>query len=231
MYSRKDKAVRALSEDNIFIQDTDYQFFPRNGENPKGGRPSGEYWLSIPCLEFFIARKRREVFEVYRQVFHKTIDQYAIGQAENRPAGQDTTLSYETAKVRLVKHIADMKISDADKTRLMEQLFKPETPIPIANTGRNAAGTEKENMLSATKLLNIYGSTIDVKIFNAVMTSIGYMKHEIRGRKTLNILIGEGLKYGENKVNRYYPSVTTPVYFEDFFGALLTIVIDNLPDN
>ena len=27
--------------------------------------------LSVPCLEFFIARKVRPVFEVYRQVFHK----------------------------------------------------------------------------------------------------------------------------------------------------------------
>ena len=27
--------------------------------------------LSVPCLEFFIARKVRQVFEVYRQVFHK----------------------------------------------------------------------------------------------------------------------------------------------------------------
>lgn len=48
-------------------------------ENPKGskdgrnlgGRPQNTYMLSVPCLEFFIARKVRPVFEVYRQVFHK----------------------------------------------------------------------------------------------------------------------------------------------------------------
>lgn len=32
------------------------------------------YMLSLPCFEFFIARKVRSVFEVYRQVFHKVAD-------------------------------------------------------------------------------------------------------------------------------------------------------------
>lgn len=35
------------------------------------GRPQNTYMLSVPCLEFFIARRVRPVFEVYRQVFHK----------------------------------------------------------------------------------------------------------------------------------------------------------------
>ena len=41
-------------------------------ENEKdlGGRPVGNYFLSLSCLEFFIARKVRAVFEVYRKVFH-----------------------------------------------------------------------------------------------------------------------------------------------------------------
>lgn len=32
------------------------------------------YMLSVPCLEFFIARKVRPVFEVYRKVFHKVVE-------------------------------------------------------------------------------------------------------------------------------------------------------------
>lgn len=68
-YSRKDKAVVALKEN--FIQNIDYQVFHQNGENPKGGRPTIEYHLSVSCLEYFIARKVRPVFDVYREVFHK----------------------------------------------------------------------------------------------------------------------------------------------------------------
>ena len=54
--------------------------FPQNGEKSDDtqadgksvmGRPQNTYMLSVSCLEFFIARKVRPVFEVYRQVFHK----------------------------------------------------------------------------------------------------------------------------------------------------------------
>lgn len=68
-YSRKDKAVTALKGN--FIESIDYQVFHQKGENPKGGRPTIEYHLSVSCLEYFIARKVRPVFDVYREVFHK----------------------------------------------------------------------------------------------------------------------------------------------------------------
>lgn len=68
-YSAKEKAVRALKEN--FIESVDYQVLAQNGENPKGGRPTIEYYLSVSCLEYFIARKVRPVFDVYREVFHK----------------------------------------------------------------------------------------------------------------------------------------------------------------
>lgn len=68
-YSAKEKAVRALKEN--FIESVDYQFLAQNGENSKCGRPTIEYHLSVSCLEYFIARKVRPVFDVYREVFHK----------------------------------------------------------------------------------------------------------------------------------------------------------------
>lgn len=95
VYSRRDKAVRALRSGEIFMEGIDYQVFPQNGEKSdtfshfggkvqddnkdeksKGGfsvmgRPQNTYMLSVPCLEYLIARKVRPVFEVYRQVFHK----------------------------------------------------------------------------------------------------------------------------------------------------------------
>ena len=87
VYSRKDKAVRALKEGELFIEGIDYIPLPQNGERLEGnllaqngkrmanGQFNGcdkvTYKLSVPCLEFFIARKVRPVFEVYRQVFHK----------------------------------------------------------------------------------------------------------------------------------------------------------------
>lgn len=66
-YSGKNKAVRALK--NNFIESEDFTTMTQNGQ---GGKfDTTVYYLSVSCLEYFIARKVRSVFEVYRQVFHK----------------------------------------------------------------------------------------------------------------------------------------------------------------
>jgi len=54
-----------------FIQDIDYQCFVQNDETASGGFRKTTYLLTLSCLEFFIARKVRPVFEVYRAVFHR----------------------------------------------------------------------------------------------------------------------------------------------------------------
>ena len=69
IYSEKGKAVRALKEN--FIEGVDYNTFAQNGKTETGGYKVIEYRLTVSCMEFFIARKVRPVFEVYRQVFHK----------------------------------------------------------------------------------------------------------------------------------------------------------------
>ena len=81
VYSAKEKAVRALKSNDLFLQNVDYQVLAQNGEKSgvlaqnggkvPNGRPTEIYMISVSCLEFFIARKVRPVFEVYRQVFHK----------------------------------------------------------------------------------------------------------------------------------------------------------------
>lgn len=104
VFGRKEEAVRALKNDRLFVEDIDYQVLRRNAENPnsftqrcakpQGGRPTNIYMLSVPCLEFFIARKVRPVFEVYRYVFHK----FASGEITypapvySKPCDLETTL-------------------------------------------------------------------------------------------------------------------------------------------
>lgn len=110
VYSRKDKAVRALKEGESFFEGIDYQPLPQNGErlnrNPlrndaqraENGQFNGgdkvTYMLSVPCLEFFIARKVRPVFEVYRQVFHKVASGEIIHPVSvySKPCDLETTL-------------------------------------------------------------------------------------------------------------------------------------------
>ena len=91
-YSAKEKAVRALKEN--FIESVDYQFLAQNGENSKCGRPSIEYYLSVSCLEYFIARKVCPVFDVYREVFHK-VNEIAPKVAKSSAADKRKIAKFE----------------------------------------------------------------------------------------------------------------------------------------
>lgn len=77
-YSEKGKAVRALKDG--FIEAVDYKSITTNGKTDTGGYRVTNYFISVSCLEYLIARKHRNVFEVYRQVFH------AARKGELRPA-------------------------------------------------------------------------------------------------------------------------------------------------
>lgn len=104
VYSAKEKAVRALKSNDLFLQNVDYQVLAKNGENSgvltqnggkgRNGRPTEIYMLSVPCLEFFIARRVRPVFEVYRQVFHKVASGEIVHPvlAYSKPCDLETTL-------------------------------------------------------------------------------------------------------------------------------------------
>lgn len=105
VFGRKEETVRALKNDRLFVENIDYQVLRKNAENPdsfpqrcakpQGGRPTNIYILSIPCLEFFIARKVRPVFEVYRQVFHKVASGELMrpkAPAYSKPCDLETTL-------------------------------------------------------------------------------------------------------------------------------------------
>lgn len=85
VYAEKGKAVRALKSNELFVEGIDFILLAQNGKQDSPLAQNGKrmangqfnggdkvtYMLSVPCLEFFIARKVRLVFEVYRQVFHK----------------------------------------------------------------------------------------------------------------------------------------------------------------
>lgn len=73
VYSDKGKAVRALKKG--FIENDDFIRFTQNGERGENGRFIGSqrdiYKLTTSCMEYFIAKKVRGVFNVYREVFKK----------------------------------------------------------------------------------------------------------------------------------------------------------------
>ena len=95
VYQRRSFAIRALTMNTNFIEGIDYFILhPKvqyadyhlllqnekqvyDSTNGGAGLNKINYYLSVECLEYFIARKVRPVFEVYRKVFHKAVEEKA----------------------------------------------------------------------------------------------------------------------------------------------------------
>nr|DAH90506.1 MAG TPA: hypothetical protein [Bacteriophage sp.] len=63
VFGRKQEAVRALKNDRLFVEGIDFQPLRNDAQRSENGQFNGcdkvTYMLSVPCLEFFIARKVR----------------------------------------------------------------------------------------------------------------------------------------------------------------------------
>jgi len=87
VYSEKWKAVNELrntkNEDGTprYVEGIDYQSINQKKKAGHTYTTTHVYKLSISCMEWFIARKVRPVFDVYRQVFHKVATQPQLPQS------------------------------------------------------------------------------------------------------------------------------------------------------
>lgn len=67
-YKRRQEAVRALTKSNVFINGCDYIVLRKAAQGQFDSRT--KIMMTIRCFEFFIVRKNRNLFDVYRTVFH-----------------------------------------------------------------------------------------------------------------------------------------------------------------
>lgn len=156
-------------------------------------------------MEFFIARKVRPVFEVYRKVFHK-------------PAEQTLSLS---DKMKAASWAAKfLNLNDSSKLLMAKQILDP-LGLPTPDYTES-----KDQLLSATELLGINGLKISAQTFNARMAAKGLLttlqRQSSKGIKKFKSLTADGLKYGENQVNPNNPKETQPLYYAHLFSGLLS---------
>lgn len=223
VYERKDNAIRSLKR--YFLQDVDFQVFRKNAENSQGGRPIETYFLSLACLEFFVARKVRAVFEVYRQVFHKAI-RYAmpedVPQLEAAPP--------KDAEVRdVIEWIAALQryagVGKASTLELMAKIAS-ERGLPMPDYVEPEE-PEKAGLYNLTNCLEYWKVKCSAFYFNRTLMEMGYLVEKTtqgtrkRDKKTYKVIIGEGLEFGENKIPSQYPTITQPLWYLEKFGELL----------
>lgn len=211
IYERKDSAVKALVRD--FIENEDYHLLHRKVEQVSGAKYVDDYYLTVPCLEYFIVKKVRSVFEVYRKVFHKVPEMMKqIKQA--------------TVKDKIV--VADwltgfLNLNESSKLALAKTIAEPlGLPTPDYTPSKGI-------LKSAGELLKENDCAISAQAFNQKMIEKGFMVELTRpssngGVKKFKSITGEGLNFGENQVNPSNPKSTQPLYYEDKFIELLIIL-------
>lgn len=205
VYERKDNATKALMRD--FIEGEDFMTVRQKADGGKFA--STDYYLTVSCLEYFIVKKVRPVFDVYRKVFHHT--------AKRKPSSLREKI---TAANWMAKFL---NLNDSSRLSLVQSIVEP-LGLPVPNY------TPSKGVLkAATVLLKESGSTMTAHTFNLLMINKGHMTEIERPSKTKGVkrfksIVGEGLKYGENQVSPNNPKETQPLYYVDKFDELLSLL-------
>ena len=220
-YTRKDAAVRALKAN--FIENVDYLPLPQNVERSEDGTfISGgtDYYLTSACLEYFVARKVRPVFEVYRRVFH-----HAVAQVQQQPSLQEQI----QAKLAFADWSAKfLNLNEASKLGIAQKIGKM-VGLDDALPQSVNAGTEKPITHAATDLLKSHNVGISAQAFNRMLELKGVVKHATRPGKrgkvhSWYVITPAFDKYGQNQQDPKFQQQTQIRWYDNLFSELLTIV-------
>lgn len=221
-YTRKDVAVRALKAN--FIENVDYLPLHQNVERSEGGTfISGgtDYYLTSACLEYFVARKIRPVFEVYRRVFHHVANNIQQQIATlNEQIQANLTFADWTIKT--------LNLNDASKIAWAKKIsdkFGLAAELPsVVN-----AGTSNPVLHAASDLLKERNVGISAQAFNRMLELKGVVRKATRpGRfgKTHKwfVINPEYDRFGQNQQDPKYQQQTQARWYDNLFDELLGIV-------
>ncbi len=212
-YAEKGKAVRALKSN--FIENVDFIVIAQNGKNPDGGRPADDYYITSSCLEYFVARKVRPVFEVYRRVFHKV----ASGEMTQIEKTQQKIL-YADWVVRF------LNLNEASKLRIAQEIGKGTGMTGFLPQGINA-GTEHPTLHAAKDLLKEKNIHLSPVALNKILMKKGVIHEATRPSRDRNKpwrwkVLNEGYDYyGQNVQDPNFQSQTQIKWYDNRFMEML----------
>ena len=167
-YSAKNKAVISLKDN--FIEGVDYQALDQTVEcqNGVGCSKKKVYYLTTSCLEFFIARKDRRVFDIYRTIFHKAMDivenqiKSEISKEEIELRNREVNMMEVQALERLRERTVVSEYKKVIDSYISEKIVgKKIIPLPEVNE-KTYSATEIGKILGVSankigKLANLHG--------------------------------------------------------------------------
>jgi len=162
VYADKKHAVRSLKAN--FIESVDYQPVLQNGERSDSGRfvkgDSITYKLTVPCLEYFVARKNKAVFEVYRSVFHKVVEQKPLSQLEIIAQSAQILLEQDKRLNHVEKEVLELKAKTSTRPDYFTIVgYGTRNKIPVnlkqaSSLGRKASDLCKRRGIQTDKILD-----------------------------------------------------------------------------
>lgn len=220
VYSERGKAVRALKAN--FIENVDFLPIAQNGKRSDDGRFAGggtDYYLTSACLEYFVARKVRPVFEVYRRVFHHVANSFQQPNLQEQVNAKITFADWSAKFLNL------NEASRLGMAKRIGKLVGLEDALPMAVN----AGTEKPVTHASRDLLRAHGVGISTQAFNKVLEIKGIVKQATRpgrGGKVHKWMVLQPAfdKYGQNQQHPNYQQQTQIRWYDATFAELLTIV-------
>ena len=220
-YAEKGKAVRALRSN--FIENVDFIVIAKNGKNPDGGRPTDDYYLTSACLEYFVARKVRPVFEVYRRVFHKVA------------SGEMTEIEKTQQKIIYANWVVGfLNLNEASKLRIAQEIGKDTGMAGLLPQGVNA-GTEAPTLHAAKDLLKENNIPFTSVAFNRILMAKGVIHEATRPSRDKNKpwkwkVLNKGFEcFGQNIQDPNFQSQTQIKWYDNRFRDLLEFVGIEIP--
>lgn len=220
-YERKDNAVRGLKTN--FIENVDFIVIRNNAENSSAGRPSDDYYLTSACLEYFVARKVRPVFEVYRRVFHKVA------------SGEMTEIEKTQQKIIYANWVVGfLNLNDASRLRIAQEIGKDAGMTGLLPQGIDA-GTENPTLHAAKDLLKENNIPLSPVAFNRILIKKGIIHEVTRPSRDKNKpwkwkVLNKGYEYfGQNIQDPNFQSQTQIKWYDNKFRELLKLVGIEIP--
>ena len=220
-YERKDNAVRGLKAN--FIENVDFIVIRNNAENSSAGRPTDDYYLTSACLEYFVARKVRPVFEVYRRVFHKVA------------SGEMTEIEKTQQKIIYANWVVGfLNLNEASKLRIAQEIGKDTGMAGLLPQGINA-GTEAPTLHAAKDLLKENNIPFTPVAFNRILMAKGVIHEATRPSRDKNKtwkwkVLNKGFEcFGQNIQDPKFQSQTQIKWYDNRFCDLLKFVGIEIP--
>lgn len=240
-YAEKGKAVRALKVNfienvdfisiaqngkNSFLNDAEQDFdnsLAKNGKLNWGGNNKINYYLTSACLEYFVARKVRQVFEVYRRVFHKAA------------SGEMTEIEKTQQKIIYANWVVGfLNLNDASRLRIAQEIGKDAGMTGLLPQGIDA-GTENPTLHAAKDLLKENNIPLSSVAFNRILIKKGIVHEATRPSRDKNKpwkwkVLNKGYEYfGQNIQDPNFQSQTQIKWYDNKFRELLKLVCIEIP--